>query len=205
MVAVFVLALIPFGVGAHDPVETGRKKALLCAPCHRLNGLSRYPGIPHLAGQKKDYLRAQIRAFPDTRPGTAPSEGTKGRTEGVMEHSAEGLTDADVDDLAAFYASLPCPKPETGSVGMVPPVVERCTRCHGVRGRNEYKNVPDLAGQRKQYLENQMRTLRDSGLVRNDPEMVRERSHPLMGPHALFLSDAEIAALAGYFAAKSCR
>jgi len=86
-----------------------------------------------------------------------------------------------------------------------PEVITKCARCHGDTGRNTYKNVPNLAGQQKQYLENQLRALWESGLVPNDPLIIRKRSYPFMSPHALFLSDEEVRALADYFSTRVCR
>ena len=122
-----------------------------------------------------------------------------------MEHTVEGLSERAVFEVASYFSSLPCALPKKYSADPVPDVISRCVRCHGVEGRNTYKNVPNLSGQRKRYLENQLRALRESGLVPNDPLVVRRRNHPMMGPEALFLSDGEINALAGYFSTRKCR
>ena len=77
----------------------GAAKAALCAACHGQNGLSSNPLWPSLAGQQEQYLAKQIRAF---RDGT--------RTDVSMQPFVANLTDQDVEDLAAYYASLsPCP------------------------------------------------------------------------------------------------
>jgi len=201
-----LLVLTPAGTYAHehDPVEAGGKIAVRCAPCHELNGISRYPSIPHLAGQKRDVLQTQIRAFLEKSSKLSRPDVTS-RSEKVMEHAADGLSKKDIFDLAFFYSSLPCPLPVKQSPSTAPEVVTRCARCHGDNGRNTYKNVPDLAGQQQQYMENQLRALRESGLVPNDPLVTRQRDHPIMGPQALFLTDSEIKSLSAYFASRSCR
>jgi cytochrome c553 len=75
-------------------VEAGKAKAVLCAACHGATGNSMNPMWPNLAGQKEQYLAKQIKAF---RDGT--------RTDVMMAPMVAGLTDDDIDDLAAFYAA----------------------------------------------------------------------------------------------------
>ena len=79
---------------ARDPVA-GRVKAAACAVCHGLNGLSVAPDAPHIAGQPALYLSNQLRAY---RSGARKHE--------VMGVMAKPLSDSDIDDLAAWFASL---------------------------------------------------------------------------------------------------
>jgi cytochrome c553 len=69
--------------------------AQMCNTCHGANGISTAPDAPHLAGQPAIYLAAQLRAY----------RGGK-RSHEVMNVIAKPLTDADVDTLAAWYASI---------------------------------------------------------------------------------------------------
>ena len=79
---------------AADP-QAGRAKAAPCAVCHGETGLSRVPNAPHLAGQPALYVEEQLRNF---RSGKRRHE--------VMNVVAKPLSDADIDDLAAWYASI---------------------------------------------------------------------------------------------------
>jgi cytochrome c553 len=79
---------------AADPAA-GRDKAQACAPCHGANGLSARPDAPNLAGQPAIYVAAQLRAF---RTGK--------RQQPEMEVVAKGLSEADIDDLAAWFESI---------------------------------------------------------------------------------------------------
>ncbi len=79
---------------ARDPVA-GRAKAAACAVCHGPQGLSVAPDAPHLAGQPALYVSAQLRAY---RSGARKHE--------VMGVMAKPLSDTDIDDLAAWFASL---------------------------------------------------------------------------------------------------
>ena len=77
----------------------GKAKAGLCSACHGLAGISANPLWPNLAGQHQAYLAAQIRAYRDGE-----------REEITMQPFVQHLTNQDVEDLAAWYASLtPCP------------------------------------------------------------------------------------------------
>jgi cytochrome c553 len=72
----------------------GKAKAAMCASCHGPTGISMSPLWPNLAGQKEQYLVKQIKAF---RDGT--------RQDPMMAPMVAALSDADIDNLAAFYAS----------------------------------------------------------------------------------------------------
>lgn len=90
------IMLICGSVGAvAADAEAGKTKSVVCAACHGANGKAAIPMYPHLAGQNEQYLVLQLKAF---RDGT--------RKNPVMAPMAKGLTDADIDNLSAFYASL---------------------------------------------------------------------------------------------------
>ncbi len=79
--------------------RAGAAKAAVCAACHGQNGISGNPLWPNLAGQQQAYLVRQIKAFRDGE-----------RSDVSMQPFVANLTDQDVEDLAAHYASLsPCP------------------------------------------------------------------------------------------------
>jgi cytochrome c553 len=98
-----ILALIALtastGVAAAGDPSEGAKKAALCGACHSPNGVSINPLWPNLAGQKAAYLSKQIKAFRDGE-----------RIEATMQPFVVSLTDEEIDDLSAHFASLtPCP------------------------------------------------------------------------------------------------
>ena len=80
---------------ASADAAAGRAKAQMCAVCHGANGLSVAPNTPHLAGQPGPYLVEQLKAY---RSGKRAHE--------VMGVVAKPLTDADIDDLGAWFGSL---------------------------------------------------------------------------------------------------
>ena len=94
--ALMVYATVASGAGSK---EAGAGKAAVCAACHGPKGISVNPLWPSLAGQQEAYLAKQIKEF---RDGV--------RVEATMQPFVANLTDQDVEDLAAYYASLsPCP------------------------------------------------------------------------------------------------
>lgn len=93
--AAALLLLAAAAAGAATPAA-GRAKALAtCAVCHGQDGLSMQPNVPHLAGQPALYLTEQLRQY---RSGKRQHE--------VMSVIAKPLTDAEIEDLAAWFSSL---------------------------------------------------------------------------------------------------
>ena len=80
-------------LAAGDPAA-GEAKAIACAGCHGVEGISPSPQWPNLAGQKDAYLIKQLRDF---RSGA--------RSDPVMNITAAPLTDTDIADLARFFSS----------------------------------------------------------------------------------------------------
>ena len=73
----------------------GKTKAATCVACHGANGISPNDIWPNLAGQKEGYLVKQLKAFRDGQ-----------RNDPMMAPMAAPLSDADIADLAAYFASL---------------------------------------------------------------------------------------------------
>ena len=93
-----ISAATPMVASAAD-VAAGKAKAAVCAACHGANGISQIPTYPNLAGQKEQYLVLALKAYRD-----------KQRTGGqaaIMQGQAAALSDTDIANLAAYYASLP--------------------------------------------------------------------------------------------------
>ena len=93
----FVLLLLCTTMSHAGDVEAGKAKSMTCAACHGGTGISPVGLYPNLAGQKEEYLVVQITAF---RDGT--------RENAQMSPMVSGLSDEDIANLAAYYASLGC-------------------------------------------------------------------------------------------------
>lgn len=90
----FLAPLALSAAQAGDP-EAGRDAAAQCRTCHGVDGIGRMPNVPNLAGQSEMYLQKQLRAY---RSGE--------RQAPQMSVIAADLTDEEIDDLAAWYASI---------------------------------------------------------------------------------------------------
>lgn len=90
-------ALVGWGAASAQPIgnpEAGREKSQACAACHGANGAADNPQFPKLAGQYADYLLHSLMAYKNG-----------GRNNAVMQGQVQALSQEDMRDLAAFYAS----------------------------------------------------------------------------------------------------
>jgi cytochrome c553 len=130
---------------AADP-EAGRRKAQVCAACHGPDGNATIPGTPSLAGQPVFFTHWQLIKYRDGR-----------RKDPQMSPLAEKLDDADMADLAAFYAAQPARgRPAATDAARVAAgrqlaELHHCTSCHrpGLTGQQQ---AARLAGQDFDYL-----------------------------------------------------
>lgn len=76
-------------------IAAGKAGSATCAACHGNKGISMIPMYPNLAGQKEQYLVLQMKAFRDGQ-----------RKNMVMTPMAAGLSDTDIANISAYYASL---------------------------------------------------------------------------------------------------
>ncbi len=91
-----VAALAAGGTAAAD-IEAGKKKAQeVCAACHNMDGVSTIAEYPKLAGQYPEYMAKALRDYK-----------TGARKNPIMAGMAAGLTQKDIDDVSAYFASLP--------------------------------------------------------------------------------------------------
>ncbi len=97
--------VLPLTTSAAD-VEAGKKIAnTVCVACHGANGMAAIPMYPHLAGQNEQYLVSALQAYK-----------TKQRTGAqatLMQGQAAALSDADIANVAAYYANLKKPAGST--------------------------------------------------------------------------------------------
>ena len=96
IVAALLAAALP--AFAQGDVRAGAQKAASCMACHGAEGKSAVPLYPNLAGQHAPYLLYSLQAY-------KKGERSGGQAE-VMKAFVAGLSDQDMDDLAAYYASL---------------------------------------------------------------------------------------------------
>lgn len=93
-IALWAATANPAAAQGGDP-KAGRRKAQSCVVCHGDLGIGTAPDTPHVAGQPTLYFAEQMKAY---RTGK--------RVHPAMNVVARPLTDADIEDLAAWYASI---------------------------------------------------------------------------------------------------
>ena len=76
-------------------VKAGAAKAMMCQACHGLDGLSKTPDAPNIAGQIEPYLVAQLQAF---KSGVRKND--------AMSVVTPTLSDKDIEDLAAYFSAI---------------------------------------------------------------------------------------------------
>jgi cytochrome c553 len=94
MLAVSMVLIAPLAANAGD-AKAGREKSMMCQVCHGLDGVSKNPDAPNISGQVESYLIRSLKAY---RDGERKNE--------QMSVVAPTLEDADIADLAAYYAAI---------------------------------------------------------------------------------------------------
>ena len=95
LTALAALLGLSFGAANAADIEKGKMLAATCASCHGAKGISHSPLWPNLAGQKAAYLEKQLKSFRNDI-----------RKDPMMTAMAKPLSDEDIANLAAYYASL---------------------------------------------------------------------------------------------------
>jgi cytochrome c553 len=177
-------AALLLSVNAQADVQKGSALSASCAHCHGTDGNSSSQQYPNLAGQTKEYLYLQIKAFKEGK-----------RVNSQMSPMVGILNDEDMQNLADFYNFQSLVKRPTN---VDPQVVEQgkklaeekqCASCHqpGYKGLKEF---PRLARQKRDYVAKQLKDFRDG---------VRTNDNGIMAATVKDLTDEQITALAQYF------
>lgn len=160
--------------------DRGRELAEPCATCHGQDGNASGADMPTLAGQDARYFLKAMAAY-----------GSGARQHEGMFEAVETLEEADVADLAAFYAVQEPVRRAVRAPLTTTEWIERCERCHGIDGNSTDPRFPMLAGQDRNYLESALRSY--IGETRNSSTM-----HAMAEP----LSEADIERLAEFYATR---
>ncbi|GAA0715362.1 c-type cytochrome [Dokdonella soli] len=181
----------------HGDAAAGASKATVCVACHGPNGNAIVPAFPRLAGQHADYLYWELVNF---KRGTRPQS--------PMTAQAANLSEADMRDLAAYFAAqaptadaAPASPSDRGEVlfhnGDPARGIPPCQGCHGSDASGivdaRFGSWPSLRGQHADYVVARLRDYRDGKLTDSSNDFV-------MRGVAGTLDDESIAALAAWVA-----
>lgn len=196
LLAILAAGLVSFSATAAEVPElgtpgdaaAGQAKSMVCAGCHGADGNSPSGAWPKLAGQHESYIADQLAAFK-----------SRDRDNALMYGFAAALSEQDMKDLGAFYASQAI-SPASADPALVElgeqiykhgdadRGVAACQACHGPQGYGVSSALfPRVAGQWAEYTEAQLKAYRDG-----------VRVHPMMNGVALNMRDSDIAAVASY-------
>jgi len=191
-----LVAVLSFSslVQAQGNIEAGKAKSVTCVACHGEDGNSPSDLYPKLAGQHATYLVKQLQQFKNGE-----------RANAIMMGMAAALSEEDMQDLAAYYASKNTTPvtvaPELASAGQKLYMggkgnakMTACSACHGPRGNGlELAKFPKISSQHPAYIKAQLKNFR-SKVRANDP-------NGMMSDVAAKLTDADIELLSKYIAA----
>jgi len=181
-------AAIISGPFAHAAdLAAGREKAELCSACHGEGGISQTENIPSLAGQPDQFIQWQLVFF---RAGARKNE--------QMQPIVEQISNDDIRNLGAYFASLPVPKasapddnPDLSQKGAQAAAGRRCASCHTDTFAGT-KAVARIAGQREEYLVKALHDYKSGARSGGGQAAMADVAYPL--------SEEEITALAHYLA-----
>ncbi len=199
---------------AQGDADAGKAKSAVCAACHGSTGTSAIPMYPDLAGQKEAYIVKQLKAFKDGS-----------RTDPTMAPMTAGLSEQDMNDLAAYFSSFPwggvkeeaastssSSAPATAAVkveinknivfhnGGNPTAGQTkaatCAACHGSDGNSLITMYPKLAGQGAAYIAKQLADFKAGAASETG------RVDPVMAGMVAGLSTQDMADLGAFFASQ---
>lgn len=171
-------------------MEAGRQIAEAeCSGCHGMDGAGKSAKIPNLAAQPVDYLVDAMHAYREDR-----------RHHAALQDLIAGFDEAQIRNIAAFFASLPAVQtPAQARAGEEAyregaEFAAICVDCHGERGVSNEAGVPSLAGQQPAYL-----------IVATQEYADGSRGHAGTEEMLAGLDQVDIEKMAMYFAAQAPR
>ena len=160
-----------------DPAA-GQPLSAVCGGCHGPSGVSLDAATPSLASQDPGYLVKAIKAYRTTRK--RPQ----------MREYVAGLSDKEIENIAAFYTTQKSQPAEKGQA-FLQDLAQKCDRCHNPKTIASGLAIPKLNGQDKDYLVMALRAYRDD---RREVSMMHRMSLPY--------GDSIIDSIATYYAKK---
>ena len=175
---------------AEPVVDLAAGKAIAeadCSDCHGMDGRGKTAEIPHLTAQPLQYLVEAMHAYRDG-----------GRLHAALQDMTSGMSEADIINIAGYYANQPPLKPlanqqtTNSAYAQGATVAALCEECHGDKGISTTEGVPSLAGQQPAYL-----------IVSTQEYKNGTRGHKDKAEMLAELGQVDIEKMAMYFAAQS--
>jgi len=159
----------------------GEPRTAVCGGCHGSHGVSTDAATPSLAGQDPQYLVHAIKGYRTTRKND------------TMARVVADLSDQEINDIVAFYATQKS-KPAEDGQNLLRDITDKCNRCHAGDINNRALAIPIINAQDKDYLVLALRAYRDG-----------KRGNSMMHNMSLPYSDSIIESIASYYASRPAR
>ncbi len=204
-------ALVSTNIFASGNADSGQEKIKTCTGCHGPQGNAIVPIYPKLAGQSEGYLLKQLRDFK-----------SGARKDGVMLGMVAPLSDADMANIAAYYAKqtvtkgMPINNADVFKLGQQiyrggkkhnsesHEQVTACIACHGPKGEGvPSAGFPSLYSQNAAYTAKQLKAFRQESLNEHTGATAHVRDNDyesMMRRVAKDLNNQEIDAVSAYIA-----
>jgi cytochrome c553 len=163
--------------------DLGRELSPPCASCHGEDGNASGADMPTLAGQDARYFTKAMLAYKNGK-----------RDHAKMYEAVEPLSEADIRNLAAFYAGQEPVRRNVRAPLTTAEWLERCERCHGAGGNSTDPRFPMLAGQDRTYLASALQAY-----------LNKTRSNSTMHAMSAPLGESDVEGIVEFFAASEPR
>ncbi|MDX1443736.1 MAG: c-type cytochrome [Gammaproteobacteria bacterium] len=169
---------------AEGDAEAGKVKAYTCMGCHGIPDYTNtYPTfkVPKVGGQYAERVVAALKAYANGE-----------RQHPTMTAQAESMTEQDMQDIAAYFATFKGSKPALPGTGDAIAGKEKsasCAACHGPDGNSPNPMYPILAGQHADYLVHSLKQYKSGA-----------RTNGVMAGMVAPLSEQDMKDIAAWFA-----
>jgi cytochrome c553 len=161
--------------------DLGRSLVEDCSACHGADGNASGADTPTLAGQDARYFAKAMLAYQEGK-----------RQHDKMFEAVNGLSESDVQNLAAFYAAQEPVRRSVRTPLTTNEWINRCERCHGLDGNSTDPRFPMLAGQERAYLTAALQAYSGTGRINTT-------MHAMSDP----LSPADIGRIVEHYATRT--
>ena len=172
--------------------QAGEKKIAMCIGCHGIPGYqASFPEVhkvPMISGQGSKYIYNALLAYKSGE-----------RKHPTMRSIAQGLTDQDAADVAAYYEmhgkTTPAPEQLAAPPAVVAELLNKggCVGCHGANySKPATPDFPKIAGQHRDYLYVALKS------YKTEDAATWGRNNPVMGGIAKQFSLTELKLIANY-------